>query len=121
VKREKALGEPVYGDPNGDPMGDSSEAGDGDRYLALVQRTLRDTYILPATLSDRDRMRLKATVVLYIDPDGQVLRYAFEERSGNGAFDDALERAIRAARLPPPPSDLRDRYRSEGLGVVYRP
>jgi colicin import membrane protein/protein TonB len=120
VRRDKALAEPVYGDPNGDPMGDSSE-GEGDQYLALVVRALRESYILPSTLSEADRARLQATVVLYLDPNGGLIRYAFETRSGNDAFDAALERAIRAARLPPPPADLRERYRREGIGVVYRP
>lgn len=121
VKRDRALSDPVYGDPQGDPGGDASEAGEGDRYLALVERALRDSYVLPATISERDRIRLKATVVLYLDADGQVLRHAFESRSGDAAFDAALERAIRAARIPPPPAELRSKYRTEGLGVVYRP
>ncbi len=121
VRRDKALDEKVYGDPGGDPSGDASEGAPGDRYLALVERALRDSYVLPATISERDRMHLKATVVLYLDADGSVLRYTFESRSGNPAFDAALERAIRAARLPPPPADLRGRYRNEGLGVLYRP
>jgi len=120
VRRDKALSDPVYGDPGGDPMGDSSE-GEGDQYLALVVRALRESYILPSTLSEADRARLQATVVLYLDQNGGLIRYAFEARSGNDAFDGALERAIRAARLPPPPTDLRDRYRREGIGVVYRP
>ena len=121
VRRDKALSEPAYGDPQGDPLGDASEASAGDQYLALVERSLRESYVLPATISDRDRLHLKATVILYIDADGQVLRYTFESKSGNGAFDAALDRAIRAARIPPPPNDLRKKYRNEGLGVVYRP
>ena len=121
VKRDKALSDPVYGDPQGDPLGDASEGSAGDQYLALVVRSLRESYVLPATISERDRMHLKATVVLYLDADGQVLRYAFESKSGNGAFDAALERAIRAARIPPPPTELRKKYRTEGLGVVYQP
>ena len=121
VKREKALSEPTYGDPQGDPQGDASEAGDGDQYLALVERSLRESYVLPSTISDRDRLHLKATVVLYLDADGRVLRYAFETRSGDSAFDAALERAIHAARIPPPPAELRQKYRNEGLGVLYRP
>ena len=121
VRRDKALAEPAYGDPNGDPQGDASEASAGDQYLALVERALRESYVLPATISDRDRLHLKATVILYVDADGRVLRHAFESSSGNGAFDGALERAIRAARLPPPPPELRQKYRNEGLGVVYRP
>jgi TonB family protein len=74
---------------------------------------------VPATLSDLDRMHLKATVVLHIGPDGRILSWSFESRSGSAAFDDALERAIRQALLPPPPADMRDRYRSLGLGVRF--
>ena len=121
VKRDQALSGPVYGDPNGDPYGDASEASAGDQYLALVERALRESYVLPSTLSERDRMHLQATLVLYLDQEGRVLRFVFEKPSGNGAFDAALERAVRAARIPPPPAELRRRYREEGLGVLYRP
>lgn len=120
VKRDKALSEPVYGDPQGDPLGDASEASAGDQYLALVVRALQESYTAPATIPERDRLHLNATVILYLDADGRVLRYNFESKSGNGAFDAALERAIRAARIPPPPAELRKKYRNEGLGVVYR-
>jgi colicin import membrane protein/protein TonB len=121
VKRDRALDGPVYGDPSGDPMGDATEAGEGDQYLALVVRTLQNTYVVPATISDRDRMHLTATLLLFIDPDGSVLRYEFASRSGNGAFDAALERAVRAARLPPPPQQFLQRFRKDGLEVLYRP
>ncbi len=121
MRREQALSGPVYGDPEGDPMGDSSEGSAGDLYLAMVVRALRDSYVLPSTLSEADRVSLEATVVLYLDERGDVVRSAFEKRSGNGAFDSALERAIRAARIPPPPPELRQKYRTEGLGVRYRP
>jgi colicin import membrane protein len=121
VKREKAAEEPVYGDPEGDPFGDASEGSAGDRYLALVQRALNESYVLPATISERDRIHLRATVLLFIDAEGRILRHTFESRSGNEAFDAALDRAIEAARLPPPPAELRQKYRTEGLGVIYRP
>ncbi|MFL5272627.1 MAG: TonB C-terminal domain-containing protein [Anaeromyxobacteraceae bacterium] len=120
VKRDRALQGPVYGDPSGDPMGDSNEASEGDQYLALVVRTLQNTYVVPATISERDRMHLTATLVLFIDSDGSVLQYEFADRSGNGAFDSALERAVRAARLPPPPPQFRQRFRKDGLQVKYR-
>jgi colicin import membrane protein/protein TonB len=110
----------VYGSPDGDPLGDAEE-GEGDAYLALVTRALQETYTLPATISDRERMHLRATVLLFIEPDGRVSRYEFESRSGNPTFDGALESAVRSARLPPPPAERRDRYRSQGLAVLYRP
>jgi colicin import membrane protein/protein TonB len=86
-----------------------------------VTRALQETYTLPATISDRERMHLRATVLLFIEPDGRISRYEFESRSGNPSFDGALESAVRGARLPPPPSERRDRYRSQGLAVLYRP
>ncbi len=120
IRRDKTLGQPVYGDPGGDPEGDSSEGSEGDRYLALVTRALQANYRLPSTLSEKERMFLKATVVLFIEPDGKVSRFRFEKRSGSVAFDDALDRAIRQTRLPPPPTELRERYRSVGLGVLFQ-
>lgn len=119
VRRDQAQ-EKVYGDPNGSPYGDS-ETNEGDTYLGLVERALRESYVLPSTLSERDRVKLEATVVLYLDADGRVLRFVFEKRSGNEAFDAALERAVRAARIPPPPPERRRQYHDQGLGVVYKP
>lgn len=112
--------EKSYGNPEGDPLGDS-EVGEGDPYLALVTRSLQDTYVLPSTISEKERISLSATVVLFIESDGRVSRYQFERRSGNPTFDGALERAIRTARLPPPPAEKRALFRTQGLAVVYRP
>jgi colicin import membrane protein len=121
LKREPSRGASPSGDPSGDPRGDASEGEAGDRYLALVQRALHDTYRIPSTISEKDRLHLKATLILYLQPDGAISRWSFESRSGNGAFDDALDRAIRQTRLPPPPAELRERYRSVGLGVRFTP
>lgn len=119
LEREKAAEEPRWGDPTGDAEGDSEEAGEGDRYLALVHRALQSNYRVPATISDRDRLHLAATVVLHIEPNGSIRDFKFERRSGNDAFDEALERAIRATRLPPPPPTMKDAYRRVGLGVNF--
>jgi colicin import membrane protein len=121
VKRDKAHDEPVYGDPNGDPSGDSSEGSEGDQYLALVRRALRESYVAPLTIPERERIRLRAIVVLYIDGDGKILRHELNTPSGNSAFDAALERAVRGARLPPPPQQYRQRFRTEGLAITSTP
>jgi colicin import membrane protein/protein TonB len=119
VKREQALGEPTWGDPRGDAFGEASEASEGDRYLALVTRALQASYRLPSTISERDRALLKASVVLFIEPDGRISSWRFELKSGNAAFDEALERTVRRTRLPPPPSELRQHYRSDGILVRF--
>jgi len=108
------------GRPDGAKDGDTSEAGEGDEYLGLVVRQLRQGYRLPATIGERERLFLTGTVVLHIEADGRVSRFELTQRSGNPAFDDALERAVRETRLPPPPPPLRDLYRRTGLEVVFK-
>ena len=109
------------GSPDGDPLGTESDGDVGDRYLAAVTRALQETYTLPSTISERERMYLKATVLLFIEPDGRVSRWQFAQRSQNPMFDGALERAIQTARVPPPPPEMAQRYRTQGLAVLYRP
>lgn len=119
MEREKAAEGPRWGDPDGDPAGDAAEAGEGDRYLALAVRALQANYRVPATISEKERLHLGATVVLFIEASGAIRDFKFEQRSGNAAFDAALDRAVRATRLPPPPAALRDAYRRVGLGVKF--
>jgi colicin import membrane protein/protein TonB len=108
------------GRPDGAQDGDAAEAGEGDQYLGLVVRQLRQGYRLPTTISDRERLFLTGTVVLHIEADGRISRYELTRRSGNPAFDEALERAVRETRLAPPPPQLRDLYRQTGLEVVFK-
>jgi colicin import membrane protein len=118
--KEKAQERDVWGDPAGSPEGDASDGSEGDRYLGLVTQALQANYRLPATISEQDRLHLKATVVLTIQPDGRISALRFERASGNPSFDQALERAVRQTRLPPPPAELRRAYATTGLGVNFR-
>lgn len=115
VKEERS----PWGDPNGDLAGDASEA-EGDRYAALVVTALKNSYELPSTISEKERLYLSAVVRVFIEPDGHLLRFTFEKRSGNAEFDDALERTVRAARLPPPPDTERELCRRTGLLVNFK-
>lgn len=118
--KEKAMEREAWGDPAGSPEGEASDASEGDLYLGLVTQALQSNYRLPATISEQDRLHLKATVVLTIQPDGRISAFRFEKASGNPAFDLALERAVRQTRLPPPPPELRRAYATTGLGVHFR-
>jgi colicin import membrane protein len=120
VRASAAKEEPQWGDPDGDPLGDSEEGSEGDKYLAVVYRELHTNYDVPSTISERDRMHLKATVVIYIEPDGRIGRWQFEAPSGNPAFDAALERTLRKTRVPPPPDGAREAYRRNGLQVIFQ-
>jgi colicin import membrane protein/protein TonB len=119
-KDDKLASKERWGDPAGLPEGDATDASEGDRYLGLVTQALQSSYRLPATISEQERLHLQAIVVITIEPDGRVSSFRFERRSRNAAFDQALERAVRDSRLPPPPQELRQRYRTVGLGVNFK-
>jgi colicin import membrane protein/protein TonB len=119
MRRQQALSGSAGGDPSGDPFGDASEGEAGDRYLALCTRALQEVYRLPATISERDRLHLRANLRLFLEADGRLVRWTFESRSGNGAFDDALGRAVQQARFPPPPPELLREIRTNGLLVRF--
>lgn len=112
--------EPLPGMPDGDPMGDAEQAAEGERYLALVQRRLRDHYLLPSTIPESERIRLSAIVRIHIEKSGRIARYDIEKSSGNPQFDAALEAAVtKASPLPPPPEHLLRTF-GEGFPVRFR-
>jgi colicin import membrane protein/protein TonB len=119
LQKEKAEEAPRWGDPSGDAEGDASEGSEGDRYLALVQRAIRSNFRLPATIPERERLHLRATVILLLEPTGAIRDFKIVRRSGNAEFDDAVERSARWGRLPPPPPSLAERYRRDGIQVEY--
>jgi colicin import membrane protein/protein TonB len=109
-----------WGDPNGDPAGDS-DAGEGDQYLAQIDRALRGNYVAPSTLPERERLYLQSRVILWIEPDGRVTRWRQERSSGNPTFDAAVERTLRlTSRVPPPPERLRDLYKKDGIALIFQ-
>jgi colicin import membrane protein/protein TonB len=119
-KVQRDVDERRFGDPGGDPAGDSDTA-EGDQYAALVDRALRANYVVPATVPERERMHLEADVILWIEPDGRITRWKQDRPSGNPTFDAAVERTLRAtARVPPPPEHLRDTYRRVGIQLLFR-
>ena len=116
-----ATAEVPAGDPDGDPAGNAADAGEGDRYLALVQRAVHSQYRVPSIISDRERIFLNATVVIFVSPDGRILRREIETPSGNEHFDTALLTAVDAASpLPPPPAGWREVFQREGLGLRFK-
>ncbi|HET6437367.1 MAG TPA: energy transducer TonB, partial [Anaeromyxobacter sp.] len=121
AKMEKQVQRERWGDPNGDPEGDSDEATEGERYYALLKRSVKDNFHLPLTLTDQERIRLVTKVTLWVEPDGTLARWRVEKPSGNDSYDSAVERALRAARPPAPPDTLRDQLHSRGITLNFTP
>ena len=120
-ERSKAPPEEREGDAAGSPDGTAATAEEGDLYFAKVQAEILSHYDIPSIISERERMALKAVVVAWIAADGKLVRYQFDRRSGNAQFDAALERAIKASRIPPPPPERAKAIRDEGVALEFTP
>jgi colicin import membrane protein/protein TonB len=122
VKQKPAEPEDTEGSPEGSPLGTSLDPEEGDRYLALVRETIMGHYVLPTTISERERLFLRAVVVVWIAPDGKIIRYKFEKKSDHGQFDRALESAMsKIEKFPPPPPPFAPQYRDRGIGLNFAP
>ena len=109
------------GSATGSAEGSAASAEEGDLYFTAVHDAILENYVVPSVISERERLFLSATVLAWIGRDGQILKHAFEKRSGNSFFDQALELAIQRTRLPPPPADLAPSLRATGVVLNFRP
>jgi colicin import membrane protein len=109
------------GSPTGSPEGTSATAEEGDKYFTEVHDAIQANYVVPSVISERERMYLTATVVVYVAPDGSIVKNVITKPSGNSFFDQALVLAIQRTKLPAPPPELRKLARDDGLELNFRP
>ncbi len=109
------------GQLDGDPDGDTAKAEEGERYLALVKKRVDDAYEVPSTISEADRVSLRAVVRIVVKRNGEIAKADVITPSGNGSFDSALIGALQRVRmLPPPPDHLAPALATEGIDLVFR-
>jgi outer membrane biosynthesis protein TonB len=110
------------GDPNGSIYGTTTDATNAATgYLAEVSIALQKAYTLPKTIADSERRFLSAEVVLYIESDGTISKFEFGQIHPNEAFRQALESMLKTLKLPPPPKELAEEYRTDGIPVRFKP
>lgn len=118
---QRAKDEPLEGDPEGDPEGDSA-TGEGERYYGLINRDVKRYYDVSHTIPDRERVGLKADVLIKVSPAGAVEQVKLVTGSGNELFDNAVLAAVKkAAPFPAPPAHLRDTLHREGVVLRFKP
>lgn len=114
------VAEELPGQADGDAMGTAEDAAEGDRYLALVEQAIRSNYVLPTTISAKERLYLACVLYLRIAASGSVDSFKIIETSGNAVFDRAVEASVRQTKLPPPPEAFRRAY-GDGLEIRFKP
>lgn len=65
---------------------------------------------------------LRASIVVKIDANGNIMTANIEKKSTNTSFDDSAKRAVqRAAPFPPPPESIRNEVLTEGFEFDFNP
>ena len=97
---------------------DSKEAGPGlislvlDVYYRTISKRIQRNLILPLNIDSG--ILLAAQVNFHMRETGEVYDVGIERSSGNTQFDSYCIKAVNSTSpLPPPPSELRDRIKSE--------
>lgn len=109
------------GQETGSPEGTAASAEEGEKYFGEVEERIHANYVVPSVISERERLYLSATVVIYIGRDGSIVKHVMTKPSGNSFIDQALVLAIQRARLPAPPPELARVVRDEGLEINFKP
>jgi TonB family protein len=118
---KQAPDEELEGKEDGDPSGDSAIA-EGERYYAMLSTQVRRYYSASDTIPETERSSLKASVMLRLGREGNVLELALVSPSGNATFDSAVLATIKkASPFSPPPSHLRAVLQSEGVILDFSP
>ena len=113
--------EELEGDPDGDPEGDSA-TGEGDKYWGLLSMQVRRNYDVSQTLSDQERISLRAQVHIRVGRSGDVLEADLAKSSGNALFDNAVLIAVKkSSPLSPPPDALRSALERSGVTLEFTP
>jgi len=109
------------GQATGSALGTAATPEEGDEYFTAVHDAIHQNYVVPSVISERERMYLAGTVVVWIGPDGRIIKYDFQKKSGNTFFDQALVIAIEKTKVPPPPPDLLRLVRDTGIALEFKP
>ncbi len=98
----------------------TDDKNEGDIYWARVVDRVKHFFTVPSTISEAERKKLVASMMIRIGADGVISDARVQHPSGNAFFDRALEAAIKNVRaFPPPPAHLAEQAR-EGVELEFR-
>ncbi len=107
----------------GSTTGESSSSSSGliaELFVRRVREEIKSNWAIPENIPIDGS--LKAKIVFKLDGRGKPSDVRVEVPSGNSAFDDFCVKAIyRASPLTPPPPELLEEAKTEGLEVEFTP
>lgn len=93
-----------------------------ESYEAHIQELIQDAFLLPTTLSQKDRQTLKVVLKLRINGAGQLVQVDVLSPSYSGVFDQAaLTATKRVESFGPPPLQLRQHFSQKGVAIEFCP
>lgn len=115
---DQRIGEPDdEGQLDGDRMGRELTGSLKASYVQRLIAYIASQQKISSTITDEERVRLKAVLNVQIDGDGNVVKAWVDPSSGNDVYDnDVLAAVKRASPLPAPPLQLRALFSS---GVAF--
>ena len=89
-------------------------------FIQRIREEIKSSWKIPQTFSMDQGLRTE--VIFRMDETGRVHDVRIENSSGNPAFDDFCVKAIyKAAPLTPPPPELLEVAKTEGVKVSFEP
>lgn len=111
---------PTEGALDGDALGEAAQK-EGEQFFALLKAQVQRHYDVSSTVSENERLFLKAVVRLNIGTQGELLNFQLAQGSGNALFDAAVLSAVKkAAPFGAPPVHLRSTVR-QGMLIEFKP
>jgi len=96
----------------------SARQAEFDKFVNAIKAKIRGRANVPDTVRGNPELRVRIRVL----PGGEVLDITITRRSGNPAYDSAIERGIRSASplpVPPPNSELFPQFRELNLNFRH--
>ncbi|MBI2487929.1 MAG: cell envelope integrity protein TolA [Deltaproteobacteria bacterium] len=104
----------------GGPRGGAVSGAAIGLFVQRIREEIKDKWKIPQTFSIDENLRTE--VVFRMDETGGVYDVRVENTSGNPAFDDFCVKAIyKAVPLTPPPPELLEVAKTEGVKVSFEP
>jgi TonB family protein len=93
----------------------------GNRYVTEIYKCVKTNYAIEGLPPEKIKGK-SAMIFIRVQADGTFFDIKLERGSGLAGFDRVVEKAIkRCAKVSPPPREILDRVRDDGIEFEFKP